>query len=252
MTGEPLSGGNMTAVTRVGGTIRRDTGPWSAAVHQLLPRYEAEGIGGVPRFLGIDDRGRETLAYLPGEIGGYPLANWVLADETPALVGVLTRRMHDATTDLARNTDLPWQIVDPDPERREVICHHDIAPYNAVWNGQRIGLIDFDTAGPGAREWDLAYAAYRFCPFHHPDHAGRLGWPGEIDRESRLKALCDAYGGVEPARVLAAIPARIRAMLTLIDARCAAADPAFLAIRAAGDETLYHLDLDFLHRHEPV
>jgi hypothetical protein len=46
-----------------------------------------------------------------------------------------------------------------------VMCHNDFAPYNCVFDGANAaGTIDFDTAGPGPRYRDLAYALYRFAP----------------------------------------------------------------------------------------
>ena len=62
MTEEPLHGGDVTTVVKVGDTVRRETGPWSAAVHALLQHFERVGFDGAPRFLGIDERGREILA----------------------------------------------------------------------------------------------------------------------------------------------------------------------------------------------
>ena len=59
MVDEPLSGGGVTAVSRVEGTIRRSTGWWSDAVHALLECLKASGFEASPRFLGTDERGRE-------------------------------------------------------------------------------------------------------------------------------------------------------------------------------------------------
>jgi hypothetical protein len=54
-----LSGGRLTAgVVRVGGTVRRPTGPHSPFVHELLAHLEAVGFAGAPRLLGVDDQGR--------------------------------------------------------------------------------------------------------------------------------------------------------------------------------------------------
>src|SRR5690242_20727743 len=66
---EPLFGGNAAAgVVRVGGTARRPAGPHTPAVHALLSHLHAAGFGGAPRPLGIDERGREVLSFIPGTV----------------------------------------------------------------------------------------------------------------------------------------------------------------------------------------
>jgi aminoglycoside phosphotransferase (APT) family kinase protein len=43
----------------------------------------------------------------------------------------------------------------------EVACHNDWAPTNTVFrDGEPIGMIDFDTAAPGERLWDLGYSVF--------------------------------------------------------------------------------------------
>lgn len=56
-----LSGGSVTTVRRVGDTVRRETGPWTPAVHALLRHLAARGFDRAPRVLGIDDDGAEVL-----------------------------------------------------------------------------------------------------------------------------------------------------------------------------------------------
>jgi hypothetical protein len=66
MNEEVLAGGDVNVVVRVEDTVRRPTGRWSPAVHALLRHFESVGFDGAPRFLGIDDRGREILGYVEG------------------------------------------------------------------------------------------------------------------------------------------------------------------------------------------
>jgi len=65
---ERLTGGSISAVAKVGDTVRRNAGPWTPAVHALLRHLEAVGFDGAPRVLGIDGQGREVLSYVPGEV----------------------------------------------------------------------------------------------------------------------------------------------------------------------------------------
>lgn len=65
MREEPLSGGAVTTVVRVGQTVRRARSKRSAFVQRLLTFLEERGWHGAPRYLGVDERGREVLEY-PG------------------------------------------------------------------------------------------------------------------------------------------------------------------------------------------
>ena len=60
---ERLPGGHLGGAVRVGGTVRRPAGPWTPAVHALLAHL-APRLPGVPRVLGLDDRGRPVLGGL--------------------------------------------------------------------------------------------------------------------------------------------------------------------------------------------
>ena len=68
MREEPLSGGrNASEVVRAGGTVRRARDPGSAFAARLLGYLESAGYPHAPRFLGVDDRGRDILARPTGE-----------------------------------------------------------------------------------------------------------------------------------------------------------------------------------------
>ena len=185
-----LAGGNMEPVVRVGDTVRRTTGAWTPAVHELLRRCEDAGIGEAPRVLGTDETGREILTFIPGEVMTdlSPAAQW-----SPHLLraaGALLRRLHDASEPIV-DAKLTWR--QPRREPAEVVCHNDFAPYNLIVDGDRlVGVIDFDMASPGSRLWDIAYLAYRLAPYAEDAagfDAGRHGTCAD-----RLTELLDAYG----------------------------------------------------------
>lgn len=96
---EMLPGGYSTSVAQVGNTVRRATGSWSPAVHGLLRHLEDRGFQGAPRFLGLDDRGREILTFLEGEVGNYPLPDRLWSDTTLIGDARLLRRYHEASAD---------------------------------------------------------------------------------------------------------------------------------------------------------
>ena len=215
MDEEILAGGNSTVVVRVGDTVRRTAGPWTGSVRRLLTELRLAGVSEVPAHLGLDEQGREVVEFLPGEVAGYPLPDWLW---DPALVqqaGSLLRRLHDASAPLARQPG-PWQL--PAHEPREVVCHNDVAPYNMVFrDGRLVGLIDFDTASPGPRIWDLAYLAYRLCPFG--DDAGKAA-PRGRDRQRRLDQLIEAYGwDFDPAQMLRVAATRLEELAAWTDQR---------------------------------
>ena len=93
-----LEGGftNAGRVTRVGDTVRRPARPTTPATKALLDHLERAGFDGAPRFLGIDDRGREVLSYVPGEAAVEPVPEWAFRDEALVSVAELLRRYHAA------------------------------------------------------------------------------------------------------------------------------------------------------------
>jgi hypothetical protein len=214
---EVLPGGNMGGAVRVGDTVRRPAGPWSPTVQRLLGLLREHGIAWAPAPLGADDRGRDTVSFLPGLVPQYPLPDWIWADAVLADAGSRLAELHRATAAFDR-ADAVWQLPSRSPA--EVICHNDFAPYNMVFAGGRLtGVIDWDTASPGSRVWDLAYLAYRLVPLTEPSNVEARGSdPSRRDR--RLALLCEAYGdGVRPADVPATAIARLHDLADFTRAR---------------------------------
>ena len=191
----PLTGGNINAgVVRVADTVRRSVGPHSENVHRLLAHLEHKTFEKAPRFLGIDDQGRETLSYIAGS-SEFPENLW---QDTAALLAAtrMLRELHDATVDLDPEPTSGWAYAFPDVQRHEVVCHNDFAPYNMIFrDGLPVGIVDFDLAGPGPRLRDLAYLAYWFAPLSFT--AGDLAEATVSDAtngHARLKLICQIYG----------------------------------------------------------
>lgn len=113
MTDEiPLTGGNVNTVVRVGDTVRRVCGPWSTTVQQLLLHLERTGFAGAPRFLGIDDRGREILTFIPGDVGFLP---YIWDDAAVVAAAQLLRQLHDASAGFVAPPATHWQLPSPTP-----------------------------------------------------------------------------------------------------------------------------------------
>ncbi len=164
----PLAGGHMNAVVRVGDTVRRRKSAASGTIQRLLAHVRARGVRWAPEPLGFDERGREVLEFVAGEVP-HDMPAWLWSDGVLDEVARALREWHDASASFER-TGAVWNFPAREPD--EVICHSDFAPYNCVFSAQRFaGAIDFDLCAPGPRLWDLAYTAYRFVPLMPPVEA---------------------------------------------------------------------------------
>jgi hypothetical protein len=205
-------------VERVGATVRRPVGPGGERVHDLLLALEDLGFPYSPRFLGIDDAGREVLTWIEGESGPDGWSK-VVPEDGLRRFGRLLREVHDATAGLDLPTD-GWAGGRAIPEAGSVICHGDVGPWNTVWDGgEPVGIIDWDFAGPAPATDDLAYALEYVTPFRDDDHAVRwMRYPEVPDRRRRAEIFCDAYGahvGDIPAAVARRQEADIELVLAL-------------------------------------
>lgn len=201
-------------VVRVGDTVRRRVGPWTAAVHELLRHLERVGFGGAPRVLGIDGEGREVLSYVEGADGRRGRR---FDDVTLTLEAQLLREFHDAVVSFVPSSSARWREggwqyrPGAGDAPRLVVCHNDVAPYNVVYEGGRpSALIDWDFAGPAPVEWDIAYAAWRFVPLYPDDVCRKLGCDPN-SRASRLRTFCEAYGLSERDTLLDTVRLRLLA-----------------------------------------
>ena len=186
-----LHGGTTNAglVTRVGDTVRRPWRPTSPATHALLDHLERVGFDGAPRFLGVDDRGREVLSYIAGEAAIVPYPGWALTDETLISVAELLRRDAAASFDPSGHD---WPAAVPAAFRDGLVSHNDPNLDNVIFAGGRaVALIDFDLSGPGSAAWDVACAARLWAPLRDERDA-----PAPVRGRAleRLRMFVDAYG----------------------------------------------------------
>jgi Phosphotransferase enzyme family len=188
-----LPGGltNAGRVTRVGDTVRRPRRPMSASTWALLDHLERVGFDGAPRFLGVDERGRETLSFMPGRAAIEPYEGWAFTDDALVSVAELLRRYHDAAASFD-GAGHAWPDFVPARFRDGLVSHNDPNLDNVIFSGgDAVGLIDFDLAGPGSAVWDLACAARLWAPLRDERDA-----PEELRGRSleRLRLFVDAYG----------------------------------------------------------
>ena len=182
----------------------------------------------------------------PGDVWNYPLPEVVWRESTLVATAVLLRGLHDATAGFEPPADARWMLAMPGDLPAEVVCHNDFAPYNVVFDDDGpVGVIDWETAAPGARVWDVAYAAYRWVPLSRSA-------PAELQaaqaQARRLRIFCDAYGvsAADRAVLLATVARRVAALRDLIVAEAASGDPVFAAHLADGHVREYDADLAYL------
>jgi hypothetical protein len=219
----PLPGGTTNAgrVSRVGDTVRRPDRPTSESTRALLDHLQRIGFDGAPRYLGIDDHGREVLTYIPGRAPIAPTPAWALSDEALTSVAQLLRRYHDAVQSFDP-TGYEWGHAVPAPFGQGLISHNDPNLDNIIFrDGRAVALIDFDLASPGSRAWDLACTARLWIPLRE-----RRDAPEAVgDRLfARLGTFADAYGATREDR------------LGLVDAVAACHQWCYAIVRAAVDD----------------
>ncbi|HWC82590.1 MAG TPA: phosphotransferase [Pseudonocardiaceae bacterium] len=240
----PLAGGNASAgVVRVGDTVRRPSGPWTPAVHALLGHLRSVGFRGAPRVLGIDERGREVLEFVPGLVVWPEHVELMEADDLLVRVGRLIRELHDAVSGFRPPADARWQVVVPS-DGDEIVAHHDLAPWNLVVDGERCTFIDWDTLAPGTRLGDLAYAAHGFVPLSADPR-----WP-RADAGRRLRVLVDAYGLDEGQRrrLVPLLAQRTRAMHDFLAEQAAAGTLPWARLWREGHGAVWLADTDFIEQ----
>jgi hypothetical protein len=197
----PLLGGDVTeGVVRVGNTVRRPLQETSPLVHALLKHLEAVGFDGAPWFLGIDERGREILSYIEGEVAWRPRPPWIADEDRLVSVARLVRAYDDAAASFvpapellpAPPPELPGMPPAPaDPP--ELIAHLDITPENVVFrDGRAVALIDFDFAKPATRLDEVSNMMIWWAPLFDP--ADRDPLMRDLDVPRRTRLLADAYG----------------------------------------------------------
>lgn len=216
-----LPGGWVSSVVRVGATVRRTPPAGADFVRRLLTFLADAGWDGAPRFLGVDERGRDVLEYLEGHVAWEPEQPAdVGSEQSLAGVAALVRAFHDLTegTDLAGGA--------------EVVCHNDLSPKNTVYRDTGGGLrpvafIDWDIAAPGRRIEDVAFICWQYLDLG-------IGIVDVDDAVDRIRLLCDAYGRDDRRDLIETVLWWQERCWRGIEAGALAGEPHALRLRAAG------------------
>jgi phosphotransferase family enzyme len=239
---EPFLGGNLNQAVRVGDTVRRRAGPWTPAVHALLGYLESAGFE-APRVQGVDERGREILAYIPGTTyweSKAPTPDPAFDERHLVDAARLLRRYHDIVVHFSPATDAQWRLVAP--TEHELICHNDWAPWNALFREGRLALmLDWDLSGPGSRLWDVANAAYSWAPL-----ISEIRLFGLAERARRVRLFCDAYGLEDRPQLLTTMRLRIDYVARFIGEQARTGDPGFVQLVAWNTPAKMDNDIAYL------
>jgi predicted MFS family arabinose efflux permease len=206
----PLRGSDVTAgPVKVGHTVRRPHRRQSPAVAAYLVHLHETGFDAAPRWRGRDERGRDILGFVEGQVPGSPPPAWAVTDQVLVEVGFLLRRLHDASESFEPPADAHWfgqglQVTLPTGLERlfdepELISHCDVTPENTVFRqGHPVALIDFDVSRPTTRLLDVVDTATWWVPLVAPED--RAPAVAGVDVPARLRMFVDAYGLDEQRR----------------------------------------------------
>lgn len=244
-----LEGGRENKIARSGNTVHRPSGFWTPSVHALLAHIRQAGFLNAPEPLGFDANGNGIVSFMAGEVSNYPLSENAASEEALVSAAQLLRAYHDATADFATQ-DHTWLL--PPRQPAEVVCHGDFAPYNVVLRGKTaVSIIDFDTAHPAPRVWDIAYAIYRWAPFHNPNNPDGFG---NLETQiSRAKLFCDSYGVSAKSRtnLVEVMIERLQTLIAFMHDEAEKGNEAFQANLADGHHVAYLADIGYLERELP-
>lgn len=186
------------------------------------------------------------LTFVPGDVLWPDPFAWLEPAQRLARVARLIRSFHDAVQGFTPPPDAEWQILVP-VEGADIIAHQDLAPWNLVVSDKDEWVfIDWDTAAPGSRLWDLAYAMHGFIPL-----SARPEWQ-RTDVADRLRVFADAYGLDEAERrdLVPMLGRRTRAMHDFLRDQAARGNQPWATHWAEGHGDAWRSDAEYTEQRE--
>jgi hypothetical protein len=132
--GELLTGDGVTAgIVRIGDTVRRPLRPFSLTVQAYLAHLRDSGFTGAPLPFGVDERGREILSFVPGDVPRNPLPPETAGEEVLVALARLIRTLHEASAGWPPPPGAVWggtppTVGRPVADRAELVSHCDYRP----------------------------------------------------------------------------------------------------------------------------
>jgi Ser/Thr protein kinase RdoA (MazF antagonist) len=239
----------MERITKADDRVHRPAGPWTPTVHRLLAHLHEQGFVAAPEPIELAHT-LETVSFVPGTAGEYPWTADIASEAALVTSARLLRHYHDAAATFPRDPAADtWSQAERSPV--ETVVHGDFAPYNCVYDGiAAVGLIDFDTAHPGPRVWDVASAVYRFAPFTTGAVEGATA-PTLDARLDRAAEFCRAYDLDDRSRAVLVdtMTASLVALVTTMETEAAAGNPKFVSDLRHGHADLYRADVAYIEAH---
>jgi thiamine kinase-like enzyme len=174
-----VSGESKQKVVRVGDTVRKEPTENRELIREVMIQLAEDSFQYSPRYLGIDDKGREMMTYIDGQQMNHTKITIALMKQA---VEVL-REFHDILS------------VSELSGEEETLLHTDFAPWNLIVNGDKlVGVVDFDDVKPGKRIYDVAYICWNLLDIGSKDSDF-----SEEEIYKYLPILLDSYGEIEPS-----------------------------------------------------
>lgn len=251
---ELLTGGNVSNVYRSGDTVRREVKSDNIQYTKAAKAFRKKNFSYAPKFLGVDEQGREILSFIEGVAGHDPLKEYMCSHHALKEIARMLRLYHDAVRDFPISDD--WERMDNTPVEIEVVCHNDFAMYNIIFNNEKpVGIIDFDVAAPGPRLWDIAYTLYTCVPisrffrtktgdivnYHSSDHADQI--------KHKVKLFFESYGEEIAEDYLDMVLLRLEGLCQYMKRKASEGDIAFQNMIQEGHLEHYQKDIQFIHEH---
>ncbi|MEV9501114.1 phosphotransferase [Bacillus safensis] len=251
---ELLIGGNVSNVYRSGDTVRREVKSDNINIRKLLKHLEKKNFSYAPKFLGVDEKGREILSFIEGVAGHDPLKEYMCSHHALKELARMLRLYHDAVCDFPISDD--WERMDNTPNNIEVVCHNDFAMYNIIFKDKKpVGIIDFDVAAPGPRLWDIAYTLYTCVPLSRffRTATGEVVKYSSLDHadyiKHRVKLFFESYGEEIAENYLDMVLLRLKGLCQYMKRKASEGDIAFQDMIHEGHLEHYQKDIQFIHEH---
>jgi Ser/Thr protein kinase RdoA (MazF antagonist) len=246
-----LADGGLTEVWTDGEHVKRPLGAWSSAVHQLLEHLERRDVWGVPRFLATEDA-TEILTLLEGRTVRRPWPRAAQSTMWMEQVGRWLNMVHTASADFCLDGGAQFAWGPDEPEAHHVVTHGDLGPWNMIArDGRFAGVIDWDLARFGDPLDDLAEVAFELGPLRENREMLVEGATDKAIR-TRIAALCGAYGGVSPERLLRHVEPLYQRRIDETVELAERGRTLFFALEEAGSVDALRDDLKYFREHNEL